>query len=53
MLLVVAADLADQVVECLVHVDALLGRGLDERAAKMLGDFIALFVLVVPTYLPC
>lgn len=42
LLLVVSSDLADQIAECFVDVDALLGRGFDEAARKVLRKLAAL-----------
>jgi len=42
MYLVVFADFTDKVAECLVDVDPLLGRGLDELASKVLRKISAL-----------
>lgn len=41
-LLVVAADLADEVVECVLDVDAGLGGGFDELAVELAGERFAL-----------
>ena len=43
-LLVVSADLPDDVVEGVVNVDARLGRCLDELAAELPGEVLALCV---------
>lgn len=42
LLLIVAPDLADQVRECLVDVNALLGRRLNELAVEVLCEITAL-----------
>jgi hypothetical protein len=42
LLLVIFANLTDKVGECLVDINALLGRSLDKLAAEMLGKITAL-----------
>lgn len=41
--LVVLPDLTHEITKCLVHVDTLLSRGLNELATKMFGEVAALW----------